>query len=138
VKRRASETAFVEGVDYRRTGHPVWKYELLRDVRLTLDYPLAMRKNVKHHHNMLYRVTDRTTVVLRKGYRWNGSNVVRDLVTDMRASALHDLEAQLMLEGIVWLPTLSNWWKAALEYAHNCVADGMSYTRACLRFIGIL
>jgi len=57
----------------------------------------------------------------------------------MRASALHDVQAQLMHDRVVWLATLSNWNRAAREYASNCVEDGMRRFRAWgMRYGGIL
>lgn len=136
-----SITTWLKDIDYRETGDPIWKYELLQEKVCTLRYKMDIKTHrLLPHQAQYFGVThDGRTVILKKGYRWNGSNVVVDTRTDMRASAIHDLQAQMMLNGKIFLPTLSNWRRAAQEYASNCVQDGMARFRAWgLRFTGIL
>ncbi len=90
---------FKEGVDYRvipKAERNGYKYELLKshvfwNIDLGSEYLII--KDYVHYSPLSH------SLVLYKGYRWNGSNVVRDTAACMRASAVHDAICQLINEG---------------------------------------
>jgi len=121
-----------------RTGHPRWKYRVTENYRHPLRFRMKVNKERASQYLGFYHVpTEDKAIILRCGYAWNGSNVVADTATDMRASAVHDAQSQAMGLGI-YEPTLKNWRRAASEYRHNCMVDGMTTTRAFVRYTGIL
>ena len=63
-------------------------------------------------------------LTLRRGYEWNGSNLVPDSPECMRASAVHDAWCQAMRLRI-YSNTEKNWDRGAEEYAAICRVDGL-------------
>ena len=71
-------------------------------------------------------------VTLRANYQWNGSNVVVDGSSCMRASAVHDAWCQGMRLGIL-KNTEKNWDRGVDEYIAICREDGLNFVRSRLR-----
>jgi len=123
--------------EWHRTTHPRWKYRVVDDYEHHCKYRmLRSRWQFTTMENPHFNITANFMTLL-EGYTWNGSNVVVDTKTDMLASAVHDLQCQLMELGY-YEPTLRNWRMAAAEYRRNCMDAGMPWWRAWARFTGIL
>ena len=71
-------------------------------------------------------------ITLRTDYQWNGSNIVVDSPSCMRASAVHDAWCQGMRLGIL-ANTEENWDLGVEEYIAICRKDGLNFVRAQLR-----
>ena len=71
-------------------------------------------------------------VTLRSGYQWNGSNIVVDSPSCMRASAVHDAWCRGMRLGIL-VNTEKNWDRGVGEYIAICQEDGLNFIRSRLR-----
>ena len=72
-----------------------------------------------------------TSVTLKRGYSWNGSNYVGDTIETLRASALHDAWWRAMVDGIYECESREN---ADKEYVFICQEDG---SKASLRELGL-
>lgn len=93
----------VGGLEFEMTKHDKWPYRVLR------EYRHSWRKKPRNWNGQTeicdsdgVRVAAlrEDGVTLLEGYAWNGSNVVKDTMACMRASALHDLWCQAMTRGI--------------------------------------
>ena len=71
-------------------------------------------------------------ITLHADYQWNGSNIVVDSPSCMRASAVHDAWCQGMRLGIL-ANTEENWDLGVEEYIAICRKDGLNFVRAQLR-----
>ena len=84
----------VEGKDYKRVEHPIYKYALLRDVKCLTDI-LGYYVNTEW-----YRLTPGGMLIMRKGYHWDGaSGGAIDTPSFMRASCCHDGGYQMLRNG---------------------------------------
>ena len=66
-------------------------------------------------------------LLIKKGYSWNGADVVIDTKSVKRASLIHDSLYQLMRQGLI---RQSYWTVADLEFKRVCLEDGMMGVRA--------
>lgn len=71
-------------------------------------------------------------LTLASGYQWNGSNIVSDRPSCMRASAVHDAWCQAMGRGVLQ-HSEENWDRGVEEYVAICSADGLTGFEAQIR-----
>ncbi len=126
----------VRKLKWDRTTHYHWKYRVRESYPYVFKYPMKLGSRQHSFVGPFYRATARR-ITLLPDMTWNGSNVVVDTNTDMEASGIHDPTCQLMKSGF-YAATLMNWYRAAMEYRHNCRIHGMSRTRSLGRLIGLL
>ena len=125
---------FKEGVDYRklsrkeRGGKP-YKYELKKDYTHPSDIDIGST-NIRVIGYIYYSAWP-WMLKICKGYRWNGSNVVRDTKACMRASATHDALCQLINEGKLSRKYRKN---ADQLYRDMMIEDGAWHWHAGLRY----
>jgi hypothetical protein len=100
-----------------------YKYQLSKDYHLSVDiYPLRLVATD------WLELSVQGSLLIRKGYAWDGPTVAIDTKTFMRASLVHDALYQLMREGFL---LEERWRKTADETMYKiCLEDGMNWFRA--------
>ena len=123
-----------EEEEHYRVIEPEEKYVLLKDYEHKwLNTPPELNPWVIGSPNLEKYVSfDSEGVTLRKGYQWNGSNIVVDSPNCMRASAVHDAWCQGMRVRILE-NTEKNWDRGVDEYIAICNQDGLNFVKSRLR-----
>ena len=87
---------------------------------------------VKHNFFHIYRTG---LVLIKKGYFWNGANLIKDSKKNLRASCVHDTYCQAM--SLYILPMKRFRAKSDRVFSDICKQDGMNRFIAKLYYIGL-
>ena len=110
-----------------------WKYQLAESYSVVTDIK-ALEDIVDHEFICLSaedKVSARGTLILKKGYAWDGATCAIDTKTIMRASLVHDAFTQLIAEKRLPFPFRKRADKILYDM---CIEDGMSRIRAFFVF----
>lgn len=105
--------------------------------KLDEDYSVFLKFSQPEIISKYGSVTENGLLTLKGGWFWNGSNVVPDSSKCHRASCVHDYFCEYMngnLKGKKWR---SMRLSADKEYEYMLREDGMSRTRAKVRYLGL-
>lgn len=106
-----------------------WKY------RLTAELVLQSRIRGIAARTEYIQIWDDGTLILRKGYAWNGaSGPTIDTENSMAASAGHDALYQLI--ALHAIPVALR-WQADMSFRRWLIEDGMSAARADVWYAGV-
>jgi hypothetical protein len=87
---------------------------------------------VKHNFFQIYQTG---LVIVKKGYFWNGANIVKDTKKNLRASCVHDAYCQAL--GWYLIPMKPYRQKSDETFSDICKEDGMSKFVAGLYYLGL-
>jgi hypothetical protein len=106
-----------------------WKY------RLTAELVLQSRIRGIAARTEYIQIWDDGTLILRKGYAWNGaSGPTIDTENSMAASAGHDALYQLIALHVI---PVALRWQADMSFRRWLIEDGMSAARADVWYAGV-
>ena len=116
-----------EGVDYKKIGHPRYKYKLIRDYIATVGYGVI--EPITTPFIIISPLTDTTSkMYIETGYAWDGcSGPTIDGPTNMRAGLHHDPPYQLIREG--HLSRFLYKHQADSEFLRVLIEDGDEYAK---------
>lgn len=117
-------------------GEDGW-YTLQHDVLLDLHYapdPVKISKNETRYgaSGNCWYLDDAGSLLIMKGFRWNGSNVVADQPCKMMASCVHDVLCAKESKG-----TYSYWRKNKIYYDIS-KSQGAGWFLSGKEFLGLL
>lgn len=116
---------FIQGVDYKKIDHPIYKYEMLRD-RAIITRQVGYKVNAEH-----FSLNEFGLKIIRAGYRSDGpSGPTVDTPSFMRSAFSHDVDFQILRSGLI--PDRSRdkfFHRANLELRRISKEDGMMWPR---------
>lgn len=84
----------IEGIDYKKIDHKIYKYELLKPYSVKTDIlSFSIFKSY-------FSINQYGLLTARIGYRWNGASCCPDLDCLFEGALPHDVLYQMLQEGI--------------------------------------